>query len=1108
MLKPPLPFKLHFCNIIYILLRVYFFFVLLSQRTVAQTVPPHLQPSNYQFSGNIFIQNFSNQKYKAHPQNWEIIQDKRGFIYVANPQGVLEFDGIRWRIIENTRENAIHSLACDENNTIFVGCYNNIGKLTVDSTGNLVYKSLNFLLPKDKREFGEVWRTHAIGSQVFFQTSNYIFVYSNNSIKIIEAEENKNFSLSYLVNNKLYVSQDLGLYEWKENKLTLIPETENLYGLEIISLLPHSASEILLIMTDGQKWILSPGKPKKRWITQDESLFKNILYYNAIKLRDGSYILGSITGEGAIHINQKGELLSIYNKKSGLQDVQIYYLMQDILGGVWLCLNHGISRIEITSPLSFFDEKLDLNGSVYDIELFNNKLYISTSAGIYYKEPSSNGKLTNFYKLESIKRQAWALCNTGNHILLGCSKDIYQLDANHVLKEIYKDNTLCLLQSRFNKNIVYGGGEKGVNIFMFEGGNWKFMKHIEIEESSVRTLAEDEEGNLWAGCEFKGVYRLKPFALSDWRDYKIQKFNTFEGRSEKEVNVFWVNQKILVATSSNGVFYFDKNSGAFRQTFELKNNKDVKKNRIFQLCQGENNYIYYVNVFDNTKEEIIEVQQEKNKTVVKDYLFKRPGSFTVNSIKIDRQGVVWVCSADGVIRYNPKIPTTYNYPQFSAIVRKVSIAENHTIFNGAYALNPNHGATLDSKNFQPPILNYSATSDIRFECAAPFFDGLEFQEYRYFLEGFDLHWSDWTNIPIKAYTNLPEGNYNFKVQAKNVYGLLSQEGNFSFIISPPWYRTIWAYLSYFFGGLGLVYGIVKWRSQALEKENKILEIKVLERTAELQKANAEITKQNESLSQAYEEIRTQNKMLEDANFEISKQKSISDKLLLNILPQETAEELKTLGRAKTKSYDLVSVLFTDFKGFTNVAEKLTPEELVREIDFCFSYFDNIIEEYKLEKIKTIGDAYMCAGGIPTPNRTNPIDSILAGLAIQEFMLKEENKKKAKNEPFWQLRLGIHTGPLVAGVVGNKKFAYDIWGDTVNTASRMESSGEVNKVNISQSTYELVADFFDCQFRGYVEAKNKGKIAMYFVENIKRELSIKKEGKVPNNLFWEKYQKLT
>jgi class 3 adenylate cyclase/ligand-binding sensor domain-containing protein len=1105
MFKPFFQFKLYSCNIIYILLIIPL--VLFGYQTIAETIPPHLQPSNYRFSGNTFIQNFSNQKYKAHPQNWEIIQDKRGLVYVANPRGVLEFDGIQWKIIENTRENVVYSLACNENNTIFVGRHNDIGKLVVDSTGNLAYKSLNFLLPKDKREFGQVWRTHAIGNQVFFQTSKYIFIYGNNAIKIVEAEENKNFSFSYLVNNKLYVSQDLGLYEWKQNQLTLIPETENLYGLEIISLLPYSTSEILLIMTDGQKWILSPGKPKKRWITQEESLFKGILYYHAIKLRDGGYLLGSITGEGAIHINPKGEILSIYDKKSGLQDVQIYYLMQDILGGVWLCLNNGISRIEINSPLSFFDEKLNINGSVYDIELFNNKLYISTSAGIYYKEPSSNGKLTSFYKLENIKRQAWALCNAGNYLLLGCSKDLYQLDANHTLKEVYKDNTLCLLQSRFNRNIVYGGGDKGLNIFMFEGGSWKFIKHIEIEGSSIRTLAEDEEGNLWAGCEFTGAYWLRPLALGDWRSYKIEKFDTFGEVRDKEINVFWVNQKILIATSNNGVFYFDKNSDAFRPTFELENNKDVKKNRIFKVCQGENNYIYYLNVFDDTKEEIIEVRREKNKTAVKDYLFKRPGSLTVNSIKIDRQGVVWVCNSNGVIRYDPSVPAVYNYPGFSALVRKVSLAEGRAIFNGAYALGPNQGATLDSKNFQPPILNYSATSDIRFECAAPFFDGLEFQEYQYFLEGFDQHWSDWTNIPIKAYTNLPEGKYNFKVRAKNVYGLLSQEANFRFIISPPWYRTIWAYLSYFFGGLGLVYGVVKWRLQALEKENKILELKVLERTAELQSANAEIVKQNQSLSQAYEEIRTQNQMLEEANLEISKQKSISDKLLLNILPLEIAEELKTLGKAKTKSYDLVSVMFTDFKGFTNVAEKLTPEKLVAEIDFCFSYFDDIIEKYKLEKIKTIGDAYMCAGGVPTPNRTNPIDSILAGLAIQEFMLEEENKKKAKNEPFWQLRLGIHTGPLVAGVVGNKKFAYDIWGDTVNTAARMESSGEVHKVNISEYTYELAADFFDCQFRGYVEAKNKGKIAMYFVEKINPELSVNQEGKTPNDLFWKKYQKL-
>ncbi len=216
---------------------------------------------------------------------------------------------------------------------------------------------------------------------------------------------------------------------------------------------------------------------------------------------------------------------------------------------------------------------------------------------------------------------------------------------------------------------------------------------------------------------------------------------------------------------------------------------------------------------------------------------------------------------------------------------------------------------------------------------------------------------------------------------------------------------------------------------------------------------------------------------------IKKGKQRSDELLLNILPSQVAEELKVKGSAEARQFDEVTVMFTDFKNFTQISEKLSPSELVAEIHTCFKAFDNIIGKHNIEKIKTIGDAYMSAGGLPVANKTNATDVVSAAMEIQQFMQQHLQQRKNEGKEPFEIRIGIHTGPVVAGIVGVKKFAYDIWGDTVNIASRMENSGEAGKVNISGATYELVKDKFNCTHRGKISAKNKGEIDMYFAETI-------------------------
>lgn len=241
-------------------------------------------------------------------------------------------------------------------------------------------------------------------------------------------------------------------------------------------------------------------------------------------------------------------------------------------------------------------------------------------------------------------------------------------------------------------------------------------------------------------------------------------------------------------------------------------------------------------------------------------------------------------------------------------------------------------------------------------------------------------------------------------------------------------------------------------TKLITHQNRLLEEKVAERTLELAEKN------------------------DTLNIELQR----SEQLLLNILPYETAQELKMSGKAVARFYPDITVMFTDFKGFTHIAEKLSPEQLVQEIDEFFTAFDLIMEKNGIEKIKTIGDAYMAASGLPAVNDTHALDMVNAAVDIIEYMEVQKQIRIAANRPVFDIRIGIHTGPVVAGIVGHKKFAYDIWGDAVNLASRMESSGEAGQINISQATYDRISSTYSCIFRGEIEAKNKGKVGMYFV----------------------------
>jgi ligand-binding sensor domain-containing protein/class 3 adenylate cyclase len=314
--------------------------------------------------------------------------------------------------------------------------------------------------------------------------------------------------------------------------------------------------------------------------------------------------------------------------------------------------------------------------------------------------------------------------------------------------------------------------------------------------------------------------------------------------------------------------------------------------------------------------------------------------------------------------------------------------------------------------------------------------------YRYRLDGYDNDWSPPLKSTSATFGNIREGNYTFRVQAQSPDGSWSAPAAWSFRILPPLYRSWWAYALYALSVLIAILGFSKYRERALRRERDRLERTVVERTAE-----------------------------------VVAEKRKSDDLLKNILPEEVAEELKAKGATTARLFDNVTVLFTDFVSFTTASQRMSPQALVDELHSLFRAFDEITGRYGIEKIKTVGDAYLAVAGLPTPDPQHAHNIVRAALEILAFV---QHRRTLLGDRTFNIRIGIHSGSAVAGVVGVTKFAYDIWGDTVNTAARMEQTSEPGRINISGATYDLVKDDFPCVYRGKLPAKGKGEIDMYFV----------------------------
>jgi len=427
-----------------------------------------------------------------------------------------------------------------------------------------------------------------------------------------------------------------------------------------------------------------------------------------------------------------------------------------------------------------------------------------------------------------------------------------------------------------------------------------------------------------------------------------------------------------------------------------------------------------------------------------------------NAGMLDEDGTLWFGTTMGATKYDAE-KTLYDDSEPNTHIIDVLLNYEQVDWTEwASGLDPLHNLPEDL------VLPHNK-NHLTFEFAGISLAYPERVRYQYVLEGFEEDWSPITATDRVTYPKIPPGSYVFKVISRNASGIWNEyPEEFHFTVKAPLWQN-----KYVLAGLAvliglLIYSVVKLRERRFKMERLRLESMVNDRTKAL-----------------------------------AKSKQRSEDLLLNILPGSIAKELGDRGKAKAREYEECSVLFSDFKGFTVFSALLGGDELVEELDRIFRAFDEVNDHYNIEKIKAMGDAYMCASGLPEKHDHHALNAVLMGLEMICVMneINADHVKHGRQE--WLVRVGVHTGPLVAGVVGGKKFAYDIWGDTVNTASRMEHASEPGRLNISGVTYSQVMDYIDATVRGPLQVKGKGELMMYFVDRIKPEYSADEQGLVPN-----------
>lgn len=899
------------------------------------------QAQTFSEIGKPFITNWSPKDYDAHLQNWTVIQDSRGIIYVGNSSGVLEFDGVSWRLLDYGENSFARSLAIDKSGRIFVGAKNELGYylpvnefIKNDKEKRKLERPFISLLkhvPPEYREFRDVWKTAVSSKGVYFQTDNHLFRYTPGKEKFEEGKihvwkSETGFGGMSIIDDHIYVGQNgVGLMEVKGDSLGLIPGGEKV-DCSIEFMIPVSKS-------DADKKVLIG------------TVSCGLFWYDGIDCipleGDAAYVIkelkinsGSLLADGTIAIATQncgiiifdpaggGNIRNVINKSSGLKDDIVNYLFIDKDKGLWAAHNSGITRLEVPSPITFFDEPHGLRGSPNAFLRYKNTLYIGTDIGLFYLNLSlkdfpgdaqyigRNIKLqqTQFKPVAGLKDGVWDIINVPgtDELLSSNGSGLYRVrgDKSELLMS-FEEHIITLHYSNKDSNRVYIGlryGGLATARYNSENDTWVKEGKIPGIDEYIKSIEETEDGSLWLSAKYEKylirVKFLQTNSLAKQRDLskpEIKRFGQAEGLPDLKTIYSIVINGQLYAYPGSVIYRFDNYRNIFIPDSTFFVTPDTSE-YIEIITEDKFGNIWFE--FDKLLHvsKCIEDGSYKTETAP----FRRIDRQEFFNIYPEKNGVVWYGDGEALIRYDGGVNKNYE-ADVSALVRRVISGKDSIIFDGLPIANEEGQAQI------PFVSN-----TLRFEYSIPSYDNYTANQYQYFLEGFDNDWSSWTKSAEKEYTNLPQGDYKFHVRGKNIYDFVSREAVYSFTVLPPWYLSWWAYTIY---ALVIILGIFII--------DRIMRRKIINRERDRAKL-----RESELIKKQADELETVDKLVRIIN--------IAEDIdtLFNSLLEQTVSFIPKAEKAAVflldHNRDLYYVAFTlGYKKENLTSIAFTPEELKR-----------------------------------------------------------------------------------------------------------------------------------------------------------------------------------